>query len=238
MGLQQAIYDALLQGTNQVHKAVLALSGGRLMSTISGMPAVELHTTGRKSGQRRSVMLTSPVYEPNRVVLVASKGGTTAIRSGTATSSPTQTSSSECTARLARCELAPPPTKNEPSCGRRSSRRIAATTPTSGAPTARSPSSSSNHADPTFAAPPGPRRPKPCQPSRSRRGRTKDGISATTPRSRAIRRSGTRRSSVNGIVSGSCAGRPPVTGSAHRTGLAGPFAPGRWGRLAAVGVNR
>jgi deazaflavin-dependent oxidoreductase (nitroreductase family) len=75
MGLQQALYDAFLQGTNQFHKAVLALSGGRLMSTIGGMPAVELHTTGRKSGQRGSVMLTAPVYEPNRVVLVASKGG-------------------------------------------------------------------------------------------------------------------------------------------------------------------
>ena len=75
MGLQEALYDAFLQGTNQFHKAVLALSGGRLMSTIGGMQAVELHTTGRKSGQRRSVMLTAPVYEPNRVVLVASKGG-------------------------------------------------------------------------------------------------------------------------------------------------------------------
>ena len=75
MGLHQAVYDAFLHGTNQFHKAVLALSGGRLMSTIGGMPAVELHTTGRKSGQRRSVMLTAPVYEPNRVVLVASKGG-------------------------------------------------------------------------------------------------------------------------------------------------------------------
>jgi deazaflavin-dependent oxidoreductase (nitroreductase family) len=75
MGLQQALYDAILRGTNQFHKAVLALSGGRLMSTIGGMPAVELHTTGRRSGRRRSVMLTAPVCEPNRVVLVASKGG-------------------------------------------------------------------------------------------------------------------------------------------------------------------
>ena len=75
MGLQEAFYVAFLHGTNQFHKAVLALSGGRLMSTIGGMQAVELHTTGRKTGQRRSVMLTAPVYEPNRVVLVASKGG-------------------------------------------------------------------------------------------------------------------------------------------------------------------
>ena len=56
-------------------RAVLALSGGRIMSTMGGMPMVELHTIGRQSGQRRSVMLTAPVYEADRVVLVASKGG-------------------------------------------------------------------------------------------------------------------------------------------------------------------
>lgn len=39
------------------------------------MPPVELHTVGRKSGQRRSTMLTAPVCEEDRVVLVASKGG-------------------------------------------------------------------------------------------------------------------------------------------------------------------
>ena len=46
-----------------------------MLATIGPMPAVELHTIGRRSGQRRSVMLTAPVYEENRVVLVASKGG-------------------------------------------------------------------------------------------------------------------------------------------------------------------
>jgi deazaflavin-dependent oxidoreductase (nitroreductase family) len=45
------------------------------MGKFNGMPAVELHTTGHTSGRRRSVMLTSPVYQPDRVVLVASKGG-------------------------------------------------------------------------------------------------------------------------------------------------------------------
>jgi deazaflavin-dependent oxidoreductase (nitroreductase family) len=39
------------------------------------MPAVELHTTGSKTGQPRSTMLTSPVHDEQRVVLVASKGG-------------------------------------------------------------------------------------------------------------------------------------------------------------------
>jgi deazaflavin-dependent oxidoreductase (nitroreductase family) len=40
-----------------------------------GMPAVELHTTGRRSGRRRTVILTAPVHDATRVVLVASKGG-------------------------------------------------------------------------------------------------------------------------------------------------------------------
>jgi deazaflavin-dependent oxidoreductase (nitroreductase family) len=39
------------------------------------MPTVELRTTGRKSGLRRSVLLTSPVHDDECYVLVASKGG-------------------------------------------------------------------------------------------------------------------------------------------------------------------
>ncbi len=40
----------------------------------AGQP-VELHTTGRKSGERRSTMLTAAIYEEDRAVLMASKGG-------------------------------------------------------------------------------------------------------------------------------------------------------------------
>jgi deazaflavin-dependent oxidoreductase (nitroreductase family) len=75
MGAQATMTDAFLKAVNHLHKAVLAVSGGRFGADLQGMPAVELHTTGRKSGKRRSTMLTSPVYEPDRVVLVASKGG-------------------------------------------------------------------------------------------------------------------------------------------------------------------
>lgn len=59
------------------HRAVLALTGGRFPHTMLGMEAIELHTIGRTSGQRRSAMLTAPVFELDRVVLVASKGGHT-----------------------------------------------------------------------------------------------------------------------------------------------------------------
>ena len=39
------------------------------------MPVVELTTIGRKSGQKRSVMLTSPIQEGDAFVVVASRGG-------------------------------------------------------------------------------------------------------------------------------------------------------------------
>jgi deazaflavin-dependent oxidoreductase (nitroreductase family) len=36
---------------------------------------VELQTIGSKSGEPRTVMLTSPIHDEGRVVLIASKGG-------------------------------------------------------------------------------------------------------------------------------------------------------------------
>jgi deazaflavin-dependent oxidoreductase (nitroreductase family) len=67
--------DALLKFLNAIHRPVFRLSGGRLMGKGYGMPVVALTTTGRTSGQPRTVMLTSPLVEGDRIVLVASKGG-------------------------------------------------------------------------------------------------------------------------------------------------------------------
>ena len=39
------------------------------------MAVLELTTTGRKSGEPRTVMLTSPVQEGETIVIVASRGG-------------------------------------------------------------------------------------------------------------------------------------------------------------------
>jgi deazaflavin-dependent oxidoreductase (nitroreductase family) len=60
---------------NLAHRLVLTASGNRLLSKPFGMPLVELHTTGRKSGLPRSCYLTTPIHDSNRVVLIASKGG-------------------------------------------------------------------------------------------------------------------------------------------------------------------
>lgn len=75
MPLQQTAMDVIVKGMNLVHRAALRATGGRLGTRVFGMTAVELHTIGRRSGQRRSVMLTAPICEPGRIVLVASKGG-------------------------------------------------------------------------------------------------------------------------------------------------------------------
>ena len=57
------------------HRAALFVTGGRWPTTVQGMKPVELHAIGRKTGERRSTMLTAPICEEDKVVLVASKGG-------------------------------------------------------------------------------------------------------------------------------------------------------------------
>jgi deazaflavin-dependent oxidoreductase (nitroreductase family) len=67
--------DAGFRLMNRIHKGILRATGGRWPQNLLGMPAVELHTIGRKSGLPRSSMLASPIHDESRVVLVASKGG-------------------------------------------------------------------------------------------------------------------------------------------------------------------
>ena len=57
------------------HEAVFRASGGRLLGSFGGMRVLVLTTVGRKSGQPRSTMLTVPVRDGERLVLVASYGG-------------------------------------------------------------------------------------------------------------------------------------------------------------------
>jgi deazaflavin-dependent oxidoreductase (nitroreductase family) len=67
--------DLTLKTMNGIHRALLKISGGRIGWEASKMPVLELTTTGRKSGQPRSVMLTSPLQEGTTIVVVASRGG-------------------------------------------------------------------------------------------------------------------------------------------------------------------
>jgi deazaflavin-dependent oxidoreductase (nitroreductase family) len=67
--------DLTLKAMNTIHRGLLKMSGGRVGWQASNMPVIELTTTGRKSGQPRSVMLTSPLQEGTAYVIVASRGG-------------------------------------------------------------------------------------------------------------------------------------------------------------------
>lgn len=67
--------DLQLKAMNMAHHVLLTLSGGRLGWWVGGMPVLELTTTGRRSGRRRTVMLTSPLREGGAIVVVASRGG-------------------------------------------------------------------------------------------------------------------------------------------------------------------
>jgi len=65
----------LVRFVTRLHSAIFQATGGRLLGRAAGMPVVQLTTTGRKSGQPQTVMLTAPVQIGQNLVLVASYGG-------------------------------------------------------------------------------------------------------------------------------------------------------------------
>ncbi|MGC1420634.1 MAG: nitroreductase/quinone reductase family protein [Acidimicrobiales bacterium] len=75
MPLPPFVKDVGFRALNKTHRAILHLSRGRVGASAFGMPAVELFTVGRRSGRTISTMLTSPVVDGEKVILVASKGG-------------------------------------------------------------------------------------------------------------------------------------------------------------------
>ena len=69
--------DEFAKFGNAIHETIFRLTDGRLGGNLMGMPVVRLTTTGRKSGKKRTSMLTAPIVEGDKVVLVASYGGDT-----------------------------------------------------------------------------------------------------------------------------------------------------------------
>ena len=60
---------------NTIHRNVFLATNGRVFGKLMGMPAVMLTTTGRKTGKKRQSMLTTPIHDDEKIVLVASWGG-------------------------------------------------------------------------------------------------------------------------------------------------------------------
>jgi deazaflavin-dependent oxidoreductase (nitroreductase family) len=67
--------DVIMRVVTGFHRAVFQVSNGRLANSGYGMPVLQLTTTGRKTGRQRTTMLTSPVQDGDRLVVVASNGG-------------------------------------------------------------------------------------------------------------------------------------------------------------------
>lgn len=70
-----AIKDAIAKGLNVVHRTLFDVTDGKIGGEGFGMPVLKLTTTGAKSGQQRTVMLTSPIEHEGNPVIVASYGG-------------------------------------------------------------------------------------------------------------------------------------------------------------------
>ncbi len=75
--LRKPVVDAGFKMLNLTHKAALKVTSGRWPNVLFGMPGVELETIGRTSGEPRTTMLTTPIHDESRVILIASKGGDT-----------------------------------------------------------------------------------------------------------------------------------------------------------------
>ena len=67
--------DLALKLMNGIHRAAIRLSFGKLGWSAMDMPVLELTTIGRKTGQPRTVLLTSPLQLADTYVVVASRGG-------------------------------------------------------------------------------------------------------------------------------------------------------------------
>ena len=67
--------DRMLKTMNAIHRVILGVTRGKAGWTAGNMPVLELTTIGRKSGEPRSCLLTSPLQENGEIVIVASRGG-------------------------------------------------------------------------------------------------------------------------------------------------------------------
>jgi deazaflavin-dependent oxidoreductase (nitroreductase family) len=67
--------DFSLKAMNSAHRVLQKITRGAAGWHVGGMPVIELTTIGRRSGEARTTMLTSPLREGDVYVVVASRGG-------------------------------------------------------------------------------------------------------------------------------------------------------------------
>jgi deazaflavin-dependent oxidoreductase (nitroreductase family) len=67
--------DEIFKVGTSIHEAILRVSKGKVLGKGYGMPMLILETTGAKSGEKRTTVLSTPLVRDGFVVLVASFGG-------------------------------------------------------------------------------------------------------------------------------------------------------------------
>ena len=67
--------DTLYRYGTQLHQRLYTATGGKLFHRGRGMPMVKLTTIGRRTGQPRTIMATTPLQMGDSLVLIASFGG-------------------------------------------------------------------------------------------------------------------------------------------------------------------
>jgi deazaflavin-dependent oxidoreductase (nitroreductase family) len=67
--------DAAERTVTGLHERLFLSTDGRWLGRVGRMPVIMLTTTGRKTGKRRTTMLTAPIADGDELVLVASRGG-------------------------------------------------------------------------------------------------------------------------------------------------------------------
>ncbi|HLN15768.1 MAG TPA: nitroreductase/quinone reductase family protein [Acidimicrobiales bacterium] len=67
--------DGFVRFWSTLHEATYRVTDGKILNRVLGMRVVELTTTGRRTGEPRPTMLTAPIVEAEKIVLVASNGG-------------------------------------------------------------------------------------------------------------------------------------------------------------------
>jgi deazaflavin-dependent oxidoreductase (nitroreductase family) len=67
--------DSVVKIVATMYRDLLFFTNGRVGGRLAGMESLILTTTGRRSGEKREVVLSAPIFEDDLVVLVASWGG-------------------------------------------------------------------------------------------------------------------------------------------------------------------
>lgn len=67
--------DTFYRYGTQLHQRLYTATGGKLFHRGRGMPMVKLTTVGRRTGQPRTIMATTPLQMGDSLVLIASFGG-------------------------------------------------------------------------------------------------------------------------------------------------------------------